>query len=61
MDRRPALALDVPVPPTLTEAEVARDRFSGSDKHPVPACFVCGTMREEGDGLRIFPRPVGAG
>ncbi len=55
---RAPLALDVPVLPTLSEAEGARDRFSGDDKHPVPACFVCGTMREEGDGLRIFPRPV---
>jgi hypothetical protein len=27
--------------------------------HPFPTCFVCGPERAEGDGLRIFPGPVG--
>ena len=27
-------------------------------QHPTPGCFVCGVGRDEGDGLRIFPRLV---
>ena len=26
--------------------------------HPLPTCFVCGPARAEGDGLRIFARPL---
>jgi hypothetical protein len=42
--------------------EVAADamlRYPGLGKHPFPTCFACGTDRAEGDGLRIFPGPVG--
>ena len=30
----------------------------GSRRHPFPECFACGTGREPGDGLRIFPGRV---
>jgi len=32
--------------------------YPGLTSHPFPTCFACGTGREEGDGLRIFPGPV---
>ena len=32
----------------------------GRVDHPFPRCFACGPDRDEGDGLRIFPGPVGA-
>lgn len=51
---RATLGVEVPPPPSLTEAEAASRRFSGYERHPVPGCFVCGTDRKEGDGLRIF-------
>ena len=34
-------------------------RYPGLGNHPFPTCFACGTDRAEGDGLRIFPGPVG--
>ncbi|HKH05359.1 MAG TPA: hypothetical protein VKA65_09370 [Acidimicrobiales bacterium] len=38
-------------------AVAARTRFAGhGDDHPVPGCFVCGTIRP--DGLRLFTGPV---
>jgi hypothetical protein len=45
-----------PVP--LEEAQVASASYAGHRAHPFPGCFACGTGREEGDGLRIFPGPV---
>lgn len=35
--------------------------YAGLRSHPFPRCFVCGPERAEGDGLRIFPGPVGDG
>ncbi len=32
--------------------------YRGFGSHPFPSCFTCGTGREEGDGLRIFPGDV---
>jgi hypothetical protein len=53
---------DVPavdeVPPDV--AADAMLRYPGLGNHPFPTCFACGTDRAEGDGLRIFPGPVGA-
>lgn len=43
-------------------ADVAADAmlgYPGLGDHPFPTCFACGTDRVEGDGLRIFPGPVG--
>lgn len=45
------------------DAQVAADAmlgYPGLRKHPFPTCFVCGPDRAEGDGLRIFPGPVGS-
>jgi len=33
--------------------------YPGRTGHPFPTCFGCGPERAEGDGLRIFPGPVG--
>jgi hypothetical protein len=46
-----------PVPPA--DARGAMASYAGLDHHPFPTCFSCGTGREPGDGLRIFPGRVG--
>ncbi len=40
------------------EARAAEAAYAGHRFHPFPTCFACGTAREEGDGLRIFPGVV---
>jgi hypothetical protein len=47
-----------PAPVTPDEARGAEDRFVGHHDHPFPGCFVCGTERPNGDGLRVFTGPV---
>ncbi|MCW2764519.1 MAG: hypothetical protein JWO11_478 [Nocardioides sp.] len=44
----------VPAP----EARAAMASYPGLTSHPFPTCFSCGTGREAGDGLRIFPGRV---
>ena len=41
------------------EARGAMATYAGLEGHPFPTCFSCGTGREPGDGLRIFPGRVG--
>lgn len=49
-----------PVEPVSIEAaRAAEPAYPGLVSHPFPTCFSCGTAREEGDGLRIFPGRVG--
>ncbi len=48
------LALDVPGAPSYLEALEASRHFAGFRHHPYPDCFVCGTHRARGDGLRVF-------
>ncbi|WP_374457427.1 hypothetical protein [Nocardioides sp.] len=48
-----------PVDPATAAA--AESSYPGHNFHPFPTCFACGTGREEGDGLRIFPGKVGDG
>ena len=48
-----------PVP--AEEAAAAEASYAGFQEHPFPTCFACGTAREEGDGLRIFPGRVAEG
>lgn len=48
-----------PVP--AGRAAAAEAAYPGHRVHPFPTCFVCGTDRRPGDGLRIFPGPVAAG
>jgi len=45
-------------PVSWGEATDAAATYPGLTSHPFPTCFACGTGREEGDGLRIFPGPV---
>ncbi len=55
--------LEVPEVPALGVAEAASQRFTGRrpEDHAFPTCFVCGPLRGEGDGLRIFAGPVAGG
>lgn len=43
----------------LAAARAAEASYPGLRQHPFATCFVCGTDREPGDGLRIFPGRVG--
>lgn len=52
--------VEAPAAPTLAAARAASRRFAGLTDHLVPECFVCGTDRPDGDGLRIFPGPLEA-
>ena len=45
------------VPPDVAAAAMLG--YPGLARHPFPTCFACGPDREAGDGLRIFPGPVG--
>lgn len=49
---------DVPAPPSFESAVDASTGYPWRLSHPYPGCFVCGTDRAEGDGLRLFPGPV---
>jgi hypothetical protein len=51
------LDLTPPAPPSLAEAGKASEKFIGFVSHGVRGCFVCGTDRDAGDGLRIFTGP----
>jgi hypothetical protein len=48
------LDMQPPQPPSLEQARAARNNYSGFSEHSFPHCFVCGTGREQGDGLRLF-------
>jgi hypothetical protein len=51
-----------PVPPVdAATGRAAAAAYPGLTSHPFPTCFSCGTGRDAGDGLRIFPGPVGDG
>jgi hypothetical protein len=50
------LAVDVPAPVSVAEAEAASPRYAGFVHHAYSTCFVCGPQRE--DGLRIYSGPV---
>lgn len=56
---RTGVKLEVPPPPSVSQAGQAAARFSGFKTHIFPGCFVCGPERETGDGLRIFAGPTG--
>jgi hypothetical protein len=49
-----AFELEVPQPPDYLHALDASLHFVGFAQHAYPGCFVCGTDRARGDGLRIF-------
>lgn len=52
------VSTSLPPPPDYDEAVVAAERTFDVSLHPLPQCFVCGPLREPGDGLRIHPGPV---
>lgn len=54
-EARPAtLTLEPPSPPSYFEAVEASRRYAGFAHHRFPNCFVCGTRRPRGDGMRVF-------
>ncbi len=58
-EARPAqLSLELPQPPSYFEAVEASRRYMGFVTHRFPTCFVCGTGRVRGDGMRIFAGPI---
>jgi hypothetical protein len=50
--------LEIPGPVSMADAGLAAGRARYYADPVFPACFVCGTGRQPGDGLRIFPGPV---
>ncbi|HEY4749414.1 MAG TPA: hypothetical protein VIH60_03400 [Steroidobacteraceae bacterium] len=58
-EARPALlTLEAhPAPDYIAAVEASR-HYAGFRHHRFPTCFVCGTQRVRGDGLRIFAGPV---
>jgi hypothetical protein len=53
-----ALELAVPRPPTYAQALAAVSNYEGFQEHAYSECFVCGPVRQRGDGMRIFAAPV---
>ena len=53
-------AVDLDIPPSVgaEASKVASVGYPGHRRHLIPTCFNCGTLRPEGDGLRIFPGVV---
>lgn len=56
--RAATLALEPRSPPSYFEAVEASRRYAGFAHHRFPTCFVCGTRRPRGDGMRIFAGPI---
>lgn len=52
------LTLDVKPVPDYLEAVEASRHYAGFRYHRFPTCFVCGTQRVRGDGMRIFAGPA---
>lgn len=58
-EARPApLLLESPAPPDYLEAVEASRHYAGFRYHRFPGCFVCGTQRVRGDGMRVFAGPI---
>jgi hypothetical protein len=54
--------LGEPVDPVDADVARAAERdYAGLRQHPFPECFTCGPDRADGDGLRLFPGPIGSG
>jgi hypothetical protein len=56
--RPTVLKLDTRPAPDYLEAVEASRHYAGFRYHRFPSCFVCGTRRVRGDGLRIFAGPI---
>lgn len=44
--------------PSLEAAALAASRTFPTERHPLPTCFVCGPLRDVGDGLRVHVGPL---
>jgi hypothetical protein len=53
-----ALELDVPAPPSPTDAAVAQAALPPRTGHPFPKCFGCGPAREPGEAVAAFVGPL---
>ena len=56
--RAATLQLIPPKPPSYFEAVEASRGYAGFKHHRFPTCFVCGTQRRRGDGMRVFAGPI---
>lgn len=56
--RNAELVLESPSAPSYFEAVEASRGYAGFAHHRFPSCFVCGTRRTRGDGMRIFAGPI---
>lgn len=56
--RRGQVAIMSPQAPSYFEAVEASRHYAGFTAHRFPTCFVCGTQRARGDGMRIFAGPI---
>ncbi len=54
-----ALRLLEPVEPAQAAAAARAGSERWAAAHPFPSCVVCGPERQPGDGLRLFPGPLG--
>jgi hypothetical protein len=52
------LIVEPPEPPGYVATLEASLKYAGFTEHPFPTCFVCGTQRQRGDGMRVFAGPV---
>jgi hypothetical protein len=52
--RHAELRVELPSAVSYFEAVEASRRYTGFLAHRFPTCFVCGTQRTRGDGMRIF-------
>ncbi|MFQ5534486.1 MAG: PaaI family thioesterase [Sphingomonadales bacterium] len=59
LTRAATLDIEVPAAPSFHDARNAVKSYRGFSDHPFPGCFVCGPERDEGDGMRLFPSPIG--
>lgn len=58
-EARPAvLQLATRAAPDYLEAVEASRHYAGFRYHRFPSCFVCGTQRVRGDGMRVFAGPI---
>ncbi len=50
--------LEVPRPPSYATALSAVSNYEGFQEHAYSDCFVCGPVRQRGDGMRVFAAPI---
>lgn len=58
---RSRVEVDAVPPVDPGRARAAETGYAGLRSHPFPRCFVCGPLREPGDGMRLAPGPAGDG